>query len=69
VATSRGPRKGEAERNKAKAALGHADVAPTSGYLQPCPGSSSGLKLDLGMFLRRRGAGALLKDCPRRALG
>jgi hypothetical protein len=30
---------------RAKATLGHANVATTSGYLHACPGSSSGLKL------------------------
>lgn len=32
--------------------LGHASVSTTSGYLHARPGSSSGLRLDLGVFLR-----------------
>jgi integrase/recombinase XerD len=32
--------------------LGHGNIATTSGYLHARPGSSSGLRLDEGMFLR-----------------
>ena len=32
--------------------LGHGNIATTSGYLQARPESSSGLKLDPGVFLR-----------------
>jgi integrase/recombinase XerD len=32
--------------------LGHGSVATTSGYLHARPGSSSGLRLDEGVFLR-----------------
>jgi integrase/recombinase XerD len=32
--------------------LGHGNIATTSGYLHACPESSSGLKLDPGVFLR-----------------
>jgi site-specific recombinase XerD len=35
-----------------QATLGHGNVATTSGYLHARPGSSSGLRLDEGMFLR-----------------
>jgi integrase/recombinase XerD len=34
--------------------LGHDNIATTSGYLHARPDSSSGLKLDPGVFLRRR---------------
>jgi integrase/recombinase XerD len=33
--------------------LGHGNIALTSGYLHPRPGTSSGLSLDPGMFLQR----------------
>jgi hypothetical protein len=32
--------------------LGHGNIATTSGYLRARPDSSSGLKLDPGVFLR-----------------
>jgi integrase/recombinase XerD len=32
--------------------LGHGNIATTSGYLHAHPGSSSGLRLDEGVFLR-----------------
>jgi len=32
--------------------LGHGNIATTSGYLHACPDTSSGLKLDPGVFLR-----------------
>jgi len=32
--------------------LGHGNIATTSGYLHARPGSSSGLRLDEGVFLR-----------------
>jgi hypothetical protein len=38
--------------HEVQATLGHANVATTSGYLHVRPGSSSGLKLDPGVFLR-----------------
>jgi integrase/recombinase XerD len=38
-----------------QATLGHGNIATTSGYLHARPESSSGLKLDPGVFLRRRG--------------
>jgi hypothetical protein len=35
-----------------EATLGHANTSTTSGYLHAQPGSSSGLKLDPGVFLQ-----------------
>jgi site-specific recombinase XerC len=35
---------------KVQATLGHANVATTSGYLHARPNTSSGLKLDEGIF-------------------
>jgi integrase/recombinase XerD len=35
-----------------QATLGHSNIATTSGYLHARPGSSSGLHLDPGVFLR-----------------
>ena len=35
-----------------QATLGHGNIATTSGYLHARPESSSGLKLDPGVFLR-----------------
>jgi integrase/recombinase XerD len=37
-----------------QATLGHGNISTTSGYLHARPDSSSGLKLDPGVFLRRR---------------
>jgi integrase len=37
--------------HEVQATLGHANVTTTSGYLHARPGSSSGLKLDPGVFL------------------
>jgi len=34
-------------------ALGHGNIAVTSGYLHARPGTSSGLSLDPGVFLQR----------------
>ena len=39
-----------ADLKKHRATLGHANVATTSGYLHARPNSSSGLKLDEGIF-------------------
>jgi site-specific recombinase XerD len=38
--------------HEVQATLGHANISTTSGYLHARPGSSSGLKLDPGVFLR-----------------
>ena len=38
--------------HEVQATLGHANVTATSGYLHARPGSSSGLKLDPGVFLQ-----------------
>ena len=38
--------------HEVQATLGHANVSTTSGYLHARPGSSSGLKLDPGVFLQ-----------------
>jgi integrase/recombinase XerD len=38
--------------HEVQAALGHANVSTTSGYLHARPGSSSGLKLDPGVLLQ-----------------
>jgi integrase/recombinase XerD len=35
-----------------QATLGHGNISTTSGYLHPSPDSSSGLRLDPGVFLR-----------------
>jgi hypothetical protein len=35
-----------------QATLGHGNIATTSGYLHARPDSSSGLRLDEGVFLR-----------------
>jgi site-specific recombinase XerD len=35
-----------------QATLGHGNIAVTSGYLHARPGTSSGLSLDPGVFLR-----------------
>jgi hypothetical protein len=48
VATRR-PRRDAA---RGQATLGHGNIATTSGYLHARPESSSGLKLDPGVFLR-----------------
>jgi integrase/recombinase XerD len=37
---------------KVQATLGHGNISTTSGYLHACPGDSSGLDLDPGVFLR-----------------
>jgi integrase/recombinase XerD len=37
---------------KVQATLGHGNIATTSGYLRARPDSSSGLRLDPGVFLR-----------------
>lgn len=37
--------------HEVQATLGHANISTTSGYLHARPGSSSGLKLDRGVFL------------------
>jgi site-specific recombinase XerD len=39
--------------HEVQATLGHANTATTSGYLHARPGSSSGLKLDGGVFLNQ----------------
>src|SRR5215475_631119 len=41
-----------AKLHEVKATLGHANVSTTRGYLHARPGSSSGLKLDPGVFLQ-----------------
>jgi site-specific recombinase XerD len=37
---------------EAQETLGHGNIATTSGYLHARPGTSSGLRLDEGVFLR-----------------
>jgi hypothetical protein len=46
------PLRGEPACPRVQATLGHGNIATTSGYLHARPGSSSGLHLDLGVFLR-----------------
>jgi site-specific recombinase XerD len=41
-----------AQLHEVQATLGHANISTTSGYLHARPGSSRGLKLDPGVFLR-----------------
>jgi integrase len=43
---------GGASVPEVKETLGHGNIATTSGYLHARPGSSSGLRLDEGVFLR-----------------
>jgi integrase/recombinase XerD len=43
---------GGARVPEVKETLGHGNIATTSGYLHARPGSSSGLRLDEGVFLR-----------------
>ena len=45
---------GGASVPEVKETLGHGNIATTSGYLHARPGSSSGLRLDEGVFLRMK---------------
>jgi integrase/recombinase XerD len=40
------------DRGVVQATLGHGNISTTSGYLHARPDSSSGLRLDPGVFLR-----------------
>ena len=44
------PEKGSTSAPEVQSTLGHANVSTTSGYLHARPNTSSGLKLDEGIF-------------------